>query len=1304
MFFFILRKMPFLFFILAMTLSVLTLNTGGCSAQTQNASLKVYVEQITFNPDLVLLQETYDLKENSSCWSVWPHTPFCSSGKTRGSGVTSLINQSKIDILKTTSIYDGYILYNELCYNNSTFHVYNVLIPQSDRNAILALTALDNHISDCSNGTIVIGGDFNCTENPSLDRLCMLTERRPLVVKALKNVMNKLSLCDVWRRLNPNKHNYTWQRNNPATKQGVSKSRIDRFYVPSCIISSINVCKIIPCSLSDHSAVLLQLSSLKQTQRGGAYWHFNNSLLEDVNYKEIIQLFWLDWRARKGDFPNLASWWDFGKIHIKSLTQMYSSKIIKQKRSALLEINKEIERLQSAPDFTLHIKKALDEQKCALNSLLRNEARGALVRSRFKYINETDSCSSFFFSLEKSNSQSKNISRVRLSTGDISDDPVEIKKHVRGFYKSLYSKTKTDKTALINISADLPKLESSTSEDLDSPPTVEELDNAVKQLGKNKSPGSDGLTSEFFQVFWPLLRNDYLSVILSSLKSNSLPPSFRRAIITLLPKKGDLADISNWRPVSLLNTDYKIFAKLLAGRLKQCIADVIHKDQSYCVPGRSIYDNVNLIRDAIFYANIENIPLAILNLDQKKAFDNVDHDYLFEIMDVMGFGHSFISYIKSLYEGAESLIKVSGSLTLPFSFEKGIRQGCPLSGLLYTIAIEPLLSALRKTLPNHALRAPRNDQFCIVSAYADDVTIFITSNDGFKLVEEAYTTFSRASAACLNTKKSQGLWVGQWIGRADSPLNFSWNSEGLPFLGVHLGNTPNYLKQNWLKCKEKLTKTLLSWSRLSNTMSYKGKVIIANQLAASKIFHFLAVLSPPESVLNELQNLLVEFVWSGKRHWLKKETLYDQPDNGGLGLACLKARILSFRFVLIQRFLKLIPHPAYYFMGHFLRQYCKLGFDYQLFHVQTDTKFYTSVPVFYSEILQAWTMSGARIKIQPNSLSQILNLPLICDTLLEAIDVNDFLPTRLMACGVKLIRDMFDPVSGQWAAAHSLQESRQGLRASLRLIENELHILKSALCETFPILFRVNGCHLSDNVDLRAVPLSPNTPVEFILPSSENGLIASSKTIYKIFNKELNNALSSSDSHWHNIGYLDSSTKVNWILIYQLPISKKEGDVQFRLNHNFLPSLDVLHHLNQNISSSCGWCGEKGTIEHLFIRCSAIQPALDLLYELLENLLPFVKLTFDMYWVLIPHAKGRCREAVRLANFLIISFKNVIYNLYRSSMFSDPLIVFIQRLKSRILYEFHYYKLCYNLDSFSRKWSINETLFTANEEMITWLI
>ena len=96
--------------------------------------------------------------------------------------------------------------------------------------------------------------------------------------------------------------------------------------------------------------------------------------------------------------------------------------------------------------------------------------------------------------------------------------------------------------------------------------------------------------------------------------------SCRRAVITLLPKKGDLLDIANWRPVSLLNIDYKIFAKVLANRLKSVIGNVVHTDQSYTVPERSMYDNISLIRDTIMYANSNNLQLhvAVLNLDQKK--------------------------------------------------------------------------------------------------------------------------------------------------------------------------------------------------------------------------------------------------------------------------------------------------------------------------------------------------------------------------------------------------------------------------------------------------------------------------------------------------------------------------------------------------------------------------------------------------------------------------------------------------------------------------------------------------------------
>ena len=175
-------------------------------------------------------------------------------------------------------------------------------------------------------------------------------------------------------------------------------------------------------------------------------------------------------------------------------------------------------------------------------------------------------------------------------------------------------------------------------------------------------------------------------------------------------------------------------------------------------------------------------------------------------------------------------------------------------------------------------------------------------------------------------------------------------------------------------------------------------------------------------------------------------------------------------------------------------------------------------------------------------------------------------------------------------------------------------------------------------------------------------------------------------------------------MIYEPPASKKEGDVQYKLLHNVLPSLSVLHHFNPSIPSNCGWCGERGTITHLFVTCRSIQPALNLLHSLLSRLLPAFHLDFDVYWTLIPHARGRNRETVRLGNFLIISLKNIIYWLYRTCNFIDPLLIWNYRLKDKILLDFHYYQLTHSIPLFLDKWSINDTLFTYNNDKVTWLI
>ena len=161
---------------------------------------------------------------------------------------------------------------------------------------------------------------------------------------------------------------------------------------------------------------------------------------------------------------------------------MYGSKIAKEKRDTLLRINKTIENLVSAPAFNDDTKRILKEQRDELNQILRNEAWGALVRARFQHVNEVDICSSYFFNPEKSYSQSKSFSSIRLHSGDLTDDPVQIKKHVREFYQNLYSRPHFDEGAQRQILNDLPRLDSVDSEDLDFPPSIEELDAAVMQL------------------------------------------------------------------------------------------------------------------------------------------------------------------------------------------------------------------------------------------------------------------------------------------------------------------------------------------------------------------------------------------------------------------------------------------------------------------------------------------------------------------------------------------------------------------------------------------------------------------------------------------------------------------------------------------------------------------------------------------------------------------------------------------------------------------------------------------------------
>ncbi|KAK3567002.1 hypothetical protein QTP86_008722 [Hemibagrus guttatus] len=194
--------------------------------------------------------------------------------------------------------------------------------------------------------------------------------------------------------------------------------------------------------------------------------------------------------------------------------------------------------------------------------------------------------------------------------------------------------------------------------ELDRELSLEELHETLQTMENGRVSGIDGLLAEFYKAFWAVIGQDVLDVLRDSKLRGELPLSCRRAVLTLLPKKGDLTHLKNWRPVSLLCTDYKLLSKALASRLTKVMERLIHQDQTYCVPDRSIFDNVYLIRDILDVSRLLGLKTGLIFLDQKKAFDLVEHEYLWKVLEAFGFNPGFVAMIRVLYCEIESVQKV----------------------------------------------------------------------------------------------------------------------------------------------------------------------------------------------------------------------------------------------------------------------------------------------------------------------------------------------------------------------------------------------------------------------------------------------------------------------------------------------------------------------------------------------------------------------------------------------------------------------------------------------------------------------
>lgn len=338
----------------------------------------------------------------------------------------------------------------------------------------------------------------------------------------------------------------------------------------------------------------------------------------------------------------------------------------------------------------------------------------------------------------------------------------QLPKHTNSTKKTLYSSDTDNNIAqqeMLNTYA-IPLLSEQARNSCNSAITENEFFEALKLMKNNKSPEIDGLTTNFYKHFWNLFGTELTTIYNHAFTTGTLSVTQCHGLITLLYKKGDRSRLKNRRPITLLTTDYTILTKALANHLKNVLPQLIHTDQTACIPGRTINDNISLIRDALNFANKTNAPLPVISIDQLKAFDRVSHAFLHATLEKFGSSPHFRRWINTIYNSVSSSVKVNGWVTSFIPLKRGLRQVCALSMPLYILTAEIMAIHIRSNPEIKGLRLPENKQEVKLSQYTDDTTLLLRDDKCVKQTFNTLTLYEHASGTRVNKDKCKGLWCG----------------------------------------------------------------------------------------------------------------------------------------------------------------------------------------------------------------------------------------------------------------------------------------------------------------------------------------------------------------------------------------------------------------------------------------------------------------------------------------------------------------------------------------------------------------
>ena len=313
--------------------------------------------------------------------------------------------------------------------------------------------------------------------------------------------------------------------------------------------------------------------------------------------------------------------------------------------------------------------------------------------------------------------------------------------------------------------------------------------------------------------------------------------------------------IKNWRPISLINVDAQIVSKTLAKRLEPILPELIRCSQNAYVKGRSIFDAVRTIDDILEYTRHAKMSSFLVAIDFEKPFDSLDHTCLLKVLNAFNFGPSFIQWIRTMYSNISSCIINNGFTSDYFEVGRGVRQGDPLSPLLFMLGLEILTRSIQKNDKIQGIQIENSE--VKVTLFADDLTCFFRNRSSYECLRDCLSKFSECSGLKVNEEKTEIFGLGT---RNSEYVRFPYELKtSIKILGVHFDyNNVRRRKANFDSVLKSIDKVLNMWKWRGLTLI--GRIQIVKSFAIPKIMSKASLILVSSGLIKEVNKELYSFI------------------------------------------------------------------------------------------------------------------------------------------------------------------------------------------------------------------------------------------------------------------------------------------------------------------------------------------------------------------------------------------------------------------------------------------------------------